>query len=81
MLQQIKKLAAERGQTFEQVAEQCGVSRFHLRRIALKETPGSVEFWDAMIRWSGGEITPDVRFAAEIERARRDRIRPNGDAA
>lgn len=70
MIEHIKKIAAEKGMTFEQAAAHFGLSRYQLRRIALGSSPGSVEFWRAMIKWSSGAITPDTRFRSEIESAR-----------
>lgn len=72
MIEQIKKIAALKGQTFEQVAADFGLSRYQLRRIALGQSPGSVEFWRKMIKWSSGQITPDARFKDEIDAARED---------
>lgn len=70
MLDQIKQIGTEKGLTFEQVAAHFGISRYQLRRIALKKSPGSIEFWNKMIVWSGGKITADTRFQNEINSVR-----------
>lgn len=72
MLEQIKQIGTEKGLTFEQVAAHFGMSRYQLRRIALKQSPGSIDFWNKMILWSGGSITSDTRFKSEIDSARED---------
>ena len=72
MLEQIKQIGTEKGLTFEQVAAHFGMSRYQLRRIALKQSPGSIDFWNKMIEWSGGKITADTRFQSQIESARED---------
>jgi len=72
MIEKIKKIAAKKGKTFEQVAAQdFGISRYQLRRIALGQSPGSVRFWREMIKWSSGRITPDARFMDEIDADRK----------
>jgi len=71
MLDEIKEIAGQKGQTFQDVARQIGVSRFTLYRVANSETVGSRDFWNGMIEWSGGKITPDRQFAEQIQAASR----------
>lgn len=70
MIEQIKSIAREKGQTLEQAATEIGVSRFQLRKVARGESLGSKSFWEGMIRWSGGRVTPDESFRASIESAK-----------
>ncbi len=72
MLNEIKSIATGKGQTFEQAAAHFGMSRYQLRRIALGTSPGSVDFWREMIKWSSGRVTPNARFSSEIEAAQQD---------
>lgn len=65
-----KQIAAEKGQTVEQAAGACGVSRWAVWRILSGRVRGGAGFWERTIRWSGGRITPNDLFAETIAEVR-----------
>lgn len=70
MLDRLKTIAARRGLSLGQAANQIGVSLRQLRRILDRDSFGSIDVWCRIIQWSRGELTPNDLFEAEIRAAR-----------